>query len=249
MTHRFYLSKADINKQGLILSGSEWRHCQVVLRAKKGDKVTVFDGEGTEYLTEIRDASSKQAQLQLIQKSTSSRPSYSISLVQALPKNKVMDYIIQKATELGVVEIIPVMSERSTVKVDTEDASSKLERWKEITIEAAKQCGLNWLPTIRPPMTVKAATDLRSNYKMGFIASLQPEAKSLWHYLTDSKTAEGNALVMIGPEGDFTPAEISLARSSGFQPITLGPLILRCDTAAIYVLSTLSYEMRRYQQR
>jgi 16S rRNA (uracil1498-N3)-methyltransferase len=243
--HRFYLPDPNIQNQRVTLAGSEWHHCQTVLRSEKGARVTIFDGKGTEYLCEIVSATASQAELKTVQKSQTPPPPYSISIAQALPKNKVMDFIIQKATELGVRQIIPVISERATVKLEPEDARNKLERWKEISIEAAKQCGLNWLPTIETPLTVKQVTESRSQYKLGFIGSLQPDAKPLWSYLTDFKSSKDSVLMMIGPEGDFTPAELGTARSANFQPLSLGPLVLRCDTAAVYALSTLSYEIRQ----
>lgn len=246
--HRFYLPEPKIQNQKITLSGSEWHHCQTVLRTEKGSRVTVFDGKGSEFLCEIVSSTASQAELKIIQKSLTPPPPYSISIAQALPKNKVMDFIIQKATELGVRQIIPILSERATVKLEPEDIKSKLERWKEISIDAAKQCGLNWLPAIDNPKTVKQVTENRSQYHLGFIGSLQSDAKPLWNYLSDFKSSKDSVLIMIGPEGDFTPAELGLARSSNFQPLSLGPLVLRCDTAAIYALSTLSYEIRQLTQ-
>jgi 16S rRNA (uracil1498-N3)-methyltransferase len=243
--HRFYLSNSETKDSQLTLAGSEWHHCQNVLRSEKGTRVTLFDGRGTEYLCEITDANASQARLRILQKTQTPPPPYNISIAQALPKNKVMDFIIQKATELGVQAIVPVLSERATIKLEEEDAKSKLERWTEISIEAAKQCGLNWLPIISKPKSVKQVIESRSQFKLGFIGSLQPDAKPLWSYLPDFKSSKDSVLMMIGPEGDFTPAEIGLVRSGGFQPLSLGPLVLRCDTAAVYSLSTLSYEIRR----
>ncbi len=245
--HRFFLTKSEINADPLLLKGAEWRHCRTVLRAKKGMHITLFDGEGNEYLTDIIDIASQHAKLRLLQKSTTLRLPYSITLAQALPKNKVMDYIIQKATELGAVEIIPVFSERSVVKLDAKEITNKMSGWHETSIEAAKQCGLNWLPKISAPKTVKELVSDRKKYSLGFIASLQPDARPLWNYLNETITSTSTALLMIGPEGDFTPAEIGLARSASFQPISLGPLVLRCDTAAIYAIGTLNYEMQRRQ--
>jgi 16S rRNA (uracil1498-N3)-methyltransferase len=246
--HRFFISKPTHKTGSLILRGKEWHHCQNVLRAKVGDQVSIFDGEGTEFLCNIRKIDSESAELHVLQQSKSPPPPYHMVLAQALPKNKAMDLIIQKATELGVREIIPIMSERSTIKLDPADTSAKVERWDEISVESAKQCGLNWLPKIHSPKSMKEVMEMRQLFNVAFIASLQPEAKSLWAYLHDPKIANSRFLVLIGPEGDFTPAESSLARAHGFLLVTLGPLVLRCDTAATYMLSTLSYELRRLRE-
>jgi len=241
--HRFYFPSPEIKGNTLIFSGPEWHHSRNVLRNKTGDRAVLFDGKGSEYLVEIGDNSAREANVRILNKTKTPPPPYQITLAQALPKSKAMDYIVQKATELGVIEIIPVLSERTVVKLDEEDGKSKIERWKEISIEAAKQCGLNWLPNIVTPKTVKEVTEMRRQYQLGYIGSLQPDSKRLWNYLPEMQSGKRDTLLMIGPEGDFTPAELSMARSSGFQPLSLGPMVLKCDTAAIYAVSTISYEL------
>ncbi|MBI4024889.1 MAG: 16S rRNA (uracil(1498)-N(3))-methyltransferase [Verrucomicrobia bacterium] len=243
--HRFFIPKSEIQGERLVLTGSEWHHCREVLRAKTGDRITVFDGAGREYLAEILEARSDEARLQLAQKSETPPPPCSITLAQALPKNKTMDFIVQKATELGIREIIPILSERSNIHLQSDVIAAKMLRWRQISIEAAKQCGLNWLPSISYPRKVREMADIRSHDRMRFIGSLQPDAKPLWDYLRGLKPLEGGILLMIGPEGDFTPAEINLVQDAGFKPLSLGPLALRCDTAAVYAISTLNYELRR----
>ncbi len=243
--HRFYLPNPQVARDLLRLDGTEWHHCRTVLRAREGTRASVFDGAGSEYLCEIQKMDEDGADLRVIQKSFTPRPTYSITLAQALPKNKVMDLIMQKATELGVCEIIPVLSERSVIRIEADEMKNKLTRWRDITMEAAKQCGLNWLPTLTKPKTVKEIAETRTEYTWGLIGSLQPEAKPLWEHLKESRAADGKAILMIGPEGDFTPAEMVVARAAGFQPLTLGSLVLRCDTAAIHAISILNYELRR----
>ncbi len=246
--HRFFIDRSEIHGNTLHLMGDEWHHCQTVLRAKKGDRIIIFDGKGNEYFTEISDTTKKKATLHLLQRTTTPPFPYTMTLVQALPKSKVMDFIVQKATELGIHEIIPVLSERSVVKLKPTEAHSKITRWRELSIEAGKQCGLNWLPQISLPKTIREVINHRPYYHLAFIGSLQNNAKPLWEYLINSKlgfSGFSNIVIMIGPEGDFTPAETALAQSAGFQPLSLGPLVLRCDTAAIYAISTLSYELRR----
>ncbi len=246
--HRFYFQKPEIRGGEIVFTGPEWHHCQNVLRTKVGDRVTLFDGEGTEFLTQVREVHSQSAKLLLVQKTSVSRPSYDITLVQALPKNKIMDVIVQKATELGVREIIPVLSERSVIRGEMEELHGKVGRWQEICIESAKQCGLNWLPKLMEVKSIRDVVSLfpKDHYK--FIGSLQPDAQALWNYSLSRDSIRKPVIIMIGPEGDFSPAEAGSARSAGFLPLSLGPLVLRCDTAAIYAISTLSYELRRLSQ-
>ncbi|MCC7519643.1 MAG: 16S rRNA (uracil(1498)-N(3))-methyltransferase [Verrucomicrobiae bacterium] len=241
--HRFYIEKSALAEG--VLKGGEWRHCRTVLRAGVGAKIAIFDGEGTEALVEIREADEKAARYAILQQSRTPPPPHRVTLVQALPRNRVMDFIIQKATELGVREIFPVLSERSVVRPSPEDADARVARWRELAIEAAKQCGLNWLPRIHYPCSARAAAGQRRDHDLALFGSLQPDARPLWRYLTGVRPAGLCAMLAIGPEGDFTPAEMGVFRSEGFLPLSLGPLVLRCDTAAVYALSTLCYELGR----
>jgi 16S rRNA (uracil1498-N3)-methyltransferase len=159
--------------------------------------------------------------------------------------------IIQKAVEIGAAEIAPIISDRTIVKVDLETAAQKQARWQQIAVEATKQCGQNWLPRVHTPRKLAEFFDAAeadvSPATLRLIGSLQPEAQHLKRILADYSNEHQkrprNVLMLIGPEGDFTPAELALARRHGCRPITLGPIILRVETAAIYCLSILSYEL------
>ena len=158
-----------------------------------------------------------------------------------------MDSIVRKATEIGVSVIVPLESERTQVHLDADRSDRKIGKWQTAALEAAKQCGNPWLPEIAPVTAAAAFMESAKGYDLKLIASLQPGAKALKSVLAQYRASHGraplNVLWLIGPEGDFTPAEMSLSRTSGFEPITLGPLVLRCETAAVYALSVLSYEL------
>ena len=156
-----------------------------------------------------------------------------------------MELIVQKATELGVSAIVPLISERTVVKFDSNN--SKADRWCEIALEACKQCGNNWLPEILPPQKASSFLNAPGKFGLKLIASLQPDAKPLKTILSDAPALAGSGvasiLLLIGPEGDFTAAELDLARSAGCVPLSLGPLTLRAETAALYALSILHHEL------
>ena len=158
-----------------------------------------------------------------------------------------MDLIVQKAVELGAAEIVPIISDRTIVRLDAADAAQKQSKWQTIAIEAAKQSGQNWLPEIQPPRTLAQFFAGSARFDLQLIGSLQTDALHLKQILADYAAAHparpASVLMLIGPEGDFTPAELNLARSHGCRPITLGPIILRVETAALYCLSVLSYEL------
>ena len=134
------------------------------------------------------------------------------------------------------------------VHLDDDRSDRKLEKWQLAAIEAAKQCGNPFVPEILPLQTATAFMEASRGYDLKLIASLQPGARSLKGVLAAYAATSGRpprkVLWLVGPEGDFTPAEMSLSQSAGFEPITLGPLVLRCETAAVYALSVLSYELQ-----
>jgi 16S rRNA (uracil1498-N3)-methyltransferase len=137
-----------------------------------------------------------------------------------------------------------LLSERTVIQVEEEDAVRKQQKWQAVAIEAAKQCGQNWLPKVELPRALKEFFSHPVRHELMLIASLQPDAMHLKKLLDETAgKPPKSVLVLIGPEGDFTPAEIGLAKSNGCRPITLGPIVLRTETAAIYCLSVLSYEL------
>ena len=247
--HRFYIPPTAWNPDALRLDEAESHHALNVLRLAPGEKVVVFNGQGTEVTAQVLPESTKrEVRLQLLHRAKTPPLRCRITLAQAIPKGKNMDLIVQKATELGAAEIAPLLSERTVTRVETgESASVKQTKWQATVVEAAKQCGQNWLPAVAPPRTPKeffAAHGPRS-FDLMLIASLQSDSCHLRTLLEEhGPTRPASALILVGPEGDFTPAEIGLAKSAGCRPITLGPIVLRTETAALYCLSVLSYELQ-----
>jgi len=155
-----------------------------------------------------------------------------------------MDLIVEKATELGAAGIVPLLSERTVVRADADEAIGKRDKWQRLASEAAKQCGQNWVPDVAKPQTPKEFFQSGEKFDLMLIASLQPDSRKLKDVLAETGAKKfARVLILVGPEGDFTPAEINLAKNAGCRPITLGPIILRTETAAIYCLSVLSHEL------
>jgi 16S rRNA (uracil1498-N3)-methyltransferase len=247
--HRFYLAPETWNSVAPMLSGSEAHHAREVLRMKAGEKLVLFNGQGREITAEIVDLSGAELRLRKLHEAETQPLQCRIVLGQAIPKGKNMELIVQKAVEIGAAEIAPIISDRTIVQIDSESAAQKQSKWRQIAIEAAKQSGQNWLPRVHTPRKLAEFFSMASeqSFDLRLIGSLQPDARHLKKILADySKEHElrpSSVLMLIGPEGDFTPAELSLARRHGCQPITLGPIILRVETASIYCLSILSYEL------
>ena len=245
---RAYCTPPTAEPAELTLSPDESHHLVAVNRARPGATVVAFDGRGTEWICELAGDRKNAAVLKVRFRQKAKPLPYEITLGQALPKGPSMDAIVRKATEIGAAHIVPLESERTQVHLDGDRSDKKIEKWQTAALEAAKQCGNPFLPVIAPVQQAAAFMESARGYDLKLIASLQPGAKSLRGVLAAFAAAPGRpprkVLWLVGPEGDFTPAELSLAKTCGFEPITLGPLVLRCETAATYALSVLSYELQ-----
>ena len=239
---RFYIPPHAWNPDRFALDPGESHHALEVLRMRKGDRATVFNGQGSEATVEIAEAKSECVSFRVLHQSKTAPLVCAITLGQAIPKGKNMDFIVEKAVELGASTIAPLLSERTVVRVDEEEALRKRDKWQRAAIEAAKQSGQNWLPRVLKPVTPKDYFAAGEKFDLMLIASLQPDARHLKTVLADAGKP-ASVLILVGPEGDFTPAEIALAKSHGCRPVTLGPIILRTETAALYCLSVLGHEL------
>jgi 16S rRNA (uracil1498-N3)-methyltransferase len=220
------------------LDEDESRHAAQVLRARVGEGFEVLDGAGHIFKCEVESIQKKSVALSVLERTTTAYKPTDITLFQAVPKGKVMDWIVQKATELGVARIVPVITERTIVEIDAD--SAKVEKWRAIAIESIKQCGAPFLPKVDAPLPFAAA--MKQLGGLALVAALHTSAGEMHEFFgKDARPVQ----LWIGPEGDFTPTELQQLVAAGAQPITLGPLVLRCDTAAISALALASYQLRQ----
>ncbi|TAN74743.1 MAG: 16S rRNA (uracil(1498)-N(3))-methyltransferase [Gallionella sp.] len=211
-------------------------HAARVLRLREGDRVEIFDGSGNECRGVIAGLGGKRVVIGEIAASNVDRESpLQVVLAQALSSSEKMDWVIQKATELGVAEIQPLATGRSVAKLSAERAEKRLEHWRQIAISACEQCGRNVLPKIHAPLDIMVwLQQMRAASNGKFI--LLPEGASP---LQAHAKPQGGAVLLIGAEGGFTQAESDTALHCGFSPIRMGARILRTETAAIAGLAAL----------
>jgi 16S rRNA (uracil1498-N3)-methyltransferase len=245
--HRFYLPPERCTGDQLRLDGREAHHALNVLRLKDGERVTVLDGAGREFLCAVENVARPLLVLAVKEKRSTPAPPCSITLLVAIPKGKIIENIIQKSVELGAHRIVPLLTERVVTQLEEEGAEHKREKWQQVAIEAVKQCGAAWLPKIEAPQTIHAFLARAEKIELPLVGSLQTARQHPRKYFSEFQKQHGrlphSTGAWIGPEGDFTLEELALIQQAGALPVTLGNLTLRVETAAVYCLSILNYEL------
>ena len=244
--HRFFLTPDLCRGDCLRLGGREAHHALHVLRVKRGERVTVLDGAGGEFLCDVENAAKDSLTLAVREQKAHLPLPCPVTLFVAIPKGKLIESIIQKAVELGAAHIVPLLTERVITQLDDDGAEAKREKWQQVAIEAVKQCGAVWLPQVAAPIALKELLAAKTLPELTLVGSLQTARKHPRQIFAAFRTEHGrlphSVGVWIGPEGDFTLAELQAIEAAGARPITLGALTLRVETAAIYCLSILNYE-------
>ena len=212
-------------------------HALRVLRLKAGDGVTLFNGDGREYHAKLTSADPRAAKVQVESMDAPGRESpLRITLVQSLARGEKMDWIIQKATELGVARIWPVASARSEVRLDGSRGEKRLDHWRAVAVAACEQCGRNVLPEIGPPETLTAtlaahpANDAQTRWM------LHPGGATR---LRNAGSATPDVVLAVGPEGGFDNNDLDALRNAGFRALALGPRVLRTETAGLAAVAAL----------
>lgn len=242
----FFTEPENISAEEIFLR-EDLSHIKKVLRMKPGDEALVFDGSGTEYKAEIVEISESFVRCKILEKSFSeAEPGLKVTLFQGIPKSDKMEQIIQKCTELGIYEIVPVSMDRCVAKL--EKGSDKLKRWNKISREAAKQCGRGIFPKVKEPMGFKEAVAALGKTELALMPyeMLGHEGKKgLRELLSDKKDAKSIGII-IGPEGGFSDSEAMYAFENKICQIGLGKRILRTETAGITLLSVIMYEYNEF---
>ena len=240
--HRFFTDASHINNGVINITGDDVSHITKVLRLREGDEISVCDKAGTDYICTVAGMSMDAVTAEIVSSSPCKTESnINITLYQGIAKGDKMDYIIQKCVELGVNSFVPVVTKRTVVKIT--DGDKKTSRWQKIAAEAAKQSVRGIIPTVSMPMNFKDIVKSVSQSKDALnIMAYENESNIKLKNIIKNSTYT-NVNIIIGPEGGFDEAEALLARNSGINTVTLGPRILRTETAPVAVCSALMYEL------
>jgi 16S rRNA (uracil1498-N3)-methyltransferase len=238
---RFYVPRPRIEEGTLKIEGDEVRHIRRVLRLRRGDEIVVFNGSGKEYGGTIVEEGPSSVVI-MIQNIFSSKPEshLEMTLAQSLLKGDKMDYLIQKATELGVKEIIPFFSSRSVPLLEKSKRLKRNLRWERIAVEASKQCGRGVVPRIERLQAYSEMLSAASPDSLRLIL-WEREGTRLKEALEGS-TGKIKVFFIIGPEGGLSQEEVDQAKRNGFTPVILGERIMRSETASLCLMSILQYQ-------
>lgn len=233
---RIYTPQSLTVNATVLLDDDAARHVSRVLRMQSGDALILFNGDGAEYNASIASVDKKSVLVAIESANTIDRESpLAIHLGIAISKGERMDWVIQKATELGVTEITPLQTERVEVRLNNEREEKKLSHWQAIAIAACEQCQRNRMPTIHSPQSL-------SNW----LDSVQSDVKFVLHHRSEVNLASNSerprsVALLIGPEGGLSESEITLAEKKNFAPLRLGPRVMRTETAPLAALSVLQF--------
>ncbi|MEQ9618845.1 MAG: 16S rRNA (uracil(1498)-N(3))-methyltransferase [Deltaproteobacteria bacterium] len=233
---RFPISEKQINGSKAVIGGADYRHIVKVLRLRTGDPVTLFDDSSFEHYGTIAEIGSRELTVKISEtRRVNTDSPIRITLLQGLPRGDRMDYIVEKATELGVHTVVPVITERSQVRT-----SQKKRRWERIAVEASKQCGRTIPTVIEDTLNFIEALNIYNDNALKIILHVNSEA-SMKEFLNNSLQFSKNIILFIGPEGGFSETEILLSSELGFTSLGLGPRTLRTETASVAVLSIIQF--------
>jgi len=230
--HTFYLEGPAQTGDTVALPKDEAKHALRVLRLSVGDEICVLDGVGGRYAATLTDASGDGCEVRLNERLASNEPPVRVTLYQGLPKADKLDFIVQKVTELGAAGVVPVKMDRCVVKSDAKDGVKRKERLERIACEACKQCRRACAPEISEPLTWKQVLMRISAHDLVLVPWEDAEGLNLKRAFADASEAKDIGII-VGPEGGMSAEEVDALKAAGVRAVTLGPRILRAETAAV----------------
>lgn len=242
--HKFFVPENNFCGNSVYIDGDDVKHIYKVLRLSEGDTININNCSGKEFLAEIKEIAKNKVDCDIIKElEVNNESPLKISLYQGLPKAAKMDLIVQKAAELGVMSVTPVITKRVVVKNEVSEYR-KLDRWNRIALEACKQCKRTIIPKVREIIEFKELVEEIKNIDLIVVPYENEEGWGIKNIVTRIEKGKiQTAAVIIGPEGGFEDEEIKILKALGAHIVTLGPRILRTETAGFVCCSLLMYEL------
>ena len=242
--HQFFVTPAQVEEDKIYIHGSDVNHIKNVLRMQEGEEIRISDGNNCKYLCAIQKISPEEVTAVILEEEAADNELPSrIYLFQGLPKADKMEWIIEKGTEIGITEFTPVRMRYSVAKLEGKDALKKVERWNKIAEVAAKQSGRDKIPNINPVINFAKVYEILQKCDIVLVAYEKELKNTLKHELEQLKKPNINIGVIVGPEGGIAEEEIEQLKKEGARIITLGPRILRTETAPIVIASNIVYAL------
>ncbi len=245
--HRCYHPQANWAEQTQLIEGDEAKHALKVMRMRVGDRCEVFDGKGQSalaHISHVEGSTYMELTVDELQSAEAFKALPHITLALAIPKGSNMDLIAQKAVELGASRIIPLLTERTIVRLKDKEAASKQQKWQRTVLEACKQSGVSLLPVVEAPQSLNALLQRTDMPEHKVCCAILEHSQPMRELLEEKRaTGKRDIIILIGPEGDFSPKEYDAIQAAGYAPMSLGPIILRVETAVFLALSTARYAL------
>ena len=238
--HRFHFNPHLIQDGLITLDKNQAHHAKKVLRLKPGEVVELLDGQGGLFRGLVSSLENQSVSIKILNSINQSTSPVELSLAASVIKPERMEWMLEKSCELGVKEFIPILTQRVVIHLSAERWKSKVQRWRRIAVESCKQCGQSLTPAIHEPADYSNLIKDFKKFDLVLIPTLNQKSRFLKEALESKKNA-GKVLILIGPEGDFTGEESKEAIKAGAIPVSLGDLVMRAETAAIYTLSSVGF--------
>jgi 16S rRNA (uracil1498-N3)-methyltransferase len=241
--HRFFVSNEYVKGETITIIGDDVSHISRVLRLRVNDNIKISNGNGIEYICSIIEISKKEVLCHIMEVlNNMTEAPVEITLFQGIPKSQKMDLIVQKCVEIGVVGFYPVITDRVVVKLEDRDIKGKFERWNRISEEAAKQSNRGIIPKVFQPIAFEKALELMKEMDLCIVPYENEKNIGLREVLKDKANVK-KVGIFIGPEGGFELDEVKLCLDNNILPATLGPRILRTETAGFVAATIVQYEL------
>ena len=236
--HTVYVLPTQLQGDSVTITGTEQHHLRNVLRVEPEDAIQIMDGKGNVYIATVCDTTTAETKAKILKHEFQPKARHCLALFQGIPKNRKMELILQKTTELGVTQIVPMHTERTL----QHPSRNRYERWHRVVLAAAKQCKRPWIPELSRTQRFEDCLVQGKAFALNLIFWENETKRHIKTVLRGTPTAESIAL-FVGPEGGFSDKEIRTAVENGYTPVTLGTNILRTETAAIAAVAVTAYEL------